>query len=253
MVQYAIVCPLVFLAGLVDAVAGGGGLISLPAYFLAGVPAHMALGTNKLGSSMGTSISTYRYLKNGYLSGRRTIGLAAAMAAVALVGSVIGSNLSLLVSEAVIKKLMMVVLPVVAFYVLRNKNLGEELDQEPLLTRKMVMIAVGAAFLIGGYDGFYGPGTGTFLILVLTGAARMNVRSASALTKVVNLSSNVAALIIFVVNGEVNYPLGLTAGLFCVAGNFIGSGLVVQNGQRVIRPMVMIVLVLLFVKIISGI
>lgn len=253
MSQYMIVCPLVFLAGLVDAIAGGGGLISLPAYILAGVPVHMALGTNKLGSSMGTSISTFRYLKNGYINGRRMICLAVAMAVVALAGSMIGSNLSLLVSEAVIKNLMIVVLPVVAFYVLRNKNLGEVLDQEPLLDQKMVAIAVLAAFFIGGYDGFYGPGTGTFLILVLTGAARMNARSASALTKVVNLSSNIAALTVFVVNGEVNYLLGLTAGIFCIAGHFIGSGLVVQNGQKVIRPVVLIVLVLLFGKIISGI
>lgn len=253
MLQYIIVCPLVFLAGLVDAIAGGGGLISLPAYIIAGVPAHMALGTNKLGSSMGTSISTFRYLKSGYMKGRQMVCLAAAMAAVALTGSVIGSNLSLLVSEAVIKNLMIIVLPIVAFYVLRSKNLGEVSDQEPLLSYKMVAIAVLAAFLIGGYDGFYGPGTGTFLILVLTGGARMNARGASALTKVVNLSSNIAALTIFVINGEVNYPLGLTAGIFCIAGHFIGSGLVVQNGQKVIRPMILVVLILLFAKIISGI
>lgn len=252
MIQYLIVCPLVFLAGFVDAIAGGGGLISLPAYIIAGVPAHFALGTNKLASAMGTVISTGRYLKNGYIRGNSMIRLAVCTVAASLAGSFIGSNLSLLVSEEILKHMMIVVLPVVAFYVMRNKNLGEDDGREQLPERTVFLIAVAAAFLIGGYDGFYGPGTGTFLILVLTGAARLDVRRASALTKVINLASNVAALVTFLVNGTVVYSLGLTAGLFCIAGHYIGSGLVVSNGRKIVRPVILIVLAILFVKIISG-
>lgn len=252
MLQYFIVCPLVFLAGFVDAIAGGGGLISLPAYIIAGVPAHFALGTNKLASSMGTTISTARYLKNGYIKGKTMVQIAICASVASLIGSSIGSSLSLLVSEQVIKNLMIVVLPVVAFYVLRNKNLGSVTVGEPLTDKKTFLIAILAAFVVGGYDGFYGPGTGTFLILILTGAARMDVRKASALTKVINLSSNVAALATFLVNGTVNYPLGLAAGVFCVAGHYIGSGLVVHNGQKIVRPVVLVVLAILFVKILTG-
>lgn len=91
MYQYLIVCPLVFLAGFVDAIAGGGGLISLPAYIIAGVPAHFALGTNKLASAMGTTVSTARYLKNGYLKGRQMVKMAACASIVSLAGSAIGS------------------------------------------------------------------------------------------------------------------------------------------------------------------
>lgn len=246
--QYLIVCPLVFLAGLVDSIAGGGGLISLPAYFIAGVPPHMALGTNKLGSSMGTAISTLRFAKNGYIKGK--IAICAAIAAI--LGSSIGSNLSLLVSEHVIKNLMIVILPIVAFYVLRNKNMGENEQTGTLPERNMFLISILAAFLIGGYDGFYGPGTGTFLILVLTGAARMDIKTASGTTKVINLSSNVAALITFLINGKVQFLLGISAGLFCIAGHYIGSGLVVKNGQKIVRPVVLLVLAILFVKIING-
>lgn len=252
MISYLIVCPLVFLAGFVDAIAGGGGLISLPAYIIAGVPAHFALGTNKLASSMGTTVSTARYLKNGYIKGKDMIQIAVCASVVSLAGSSVGSSLALLVSEQVIKNLMVVVLPVVAFYVLRNKNLGSVTAGEPLSSKKTFAISVLAAFFVGGYDGFYGPGTGTFLILILTGAARMDVRKASALTKVINLSSNVAALATFLVNGTVNYPLGLAAGVFCIAGHYIGSGLVVHNGQRVVRPVVLLVLAVLFVKILAG-
>lgn len=252
MISYLIVCPLVFLAGFVDAIAGGGGLISLPAYIIAGVPAHFALGTNKLASSMGTTVSTARYLKNGYIKGKDMVQIAVCASVVSLIGSSVGSSLALLVSEQVIKNLMVVVLPVVAFYVLRNKNLGSVAAGEPLPAKKTFAISVLAAFFVGGYDGFYGPGTGTFLILILTGAARMDVRKASALTKVINLSSNVAALATFLVNGAVNYQLGLAAGVFCIAGHYIGSGLVVHNGQRVVRPVVLLVLAVLFVKILAG-
>ncbi|MEG2349917.1 MAG: TSUP family transporter [Hungatella sp.] len=246
--QYLIVCPLVFLAGLVDSIAGGGGLISLPAYLIAGVPAHVALGTNKLSSTLGTTVSTLRFAKNGFIEGR----IAVTAAAAALIGSVIGANLSLLISESVIKSMMIVVLPIVAFYVLKNKNMGQDPLTDTLPENTMLAIAVTAAFFLGAYDGFYGPGTGTFLILVLTGVAKMNVKKASGLTKVINLSSNVAALITFIINGKVLYPLGIASGAFCIAGHYIGSGMVVHNGQKIVRPVVLIVLTILFIKIISG-
>lgn len=253
MIPYLIVCPLVFLAGFVDSIAGGGGLISLPAYILAGIPAHTAIATNKLASSMGTTISTGRYLKNGYLKGKKLIKIAICAGIAALIGSAIGSRLSLLASEKILKNLMIVVLPIVAFYVLRNKNMGDVKEKEPLSDSVTLLICTVSALIIGTYDGFYGPGTGTFLLLVLTGLARMNVRQASALTKVLNLTSNLAALLTFVLHGAVYYPLGLTAGVFCIAGHYVGSGLVVHNGQRIVRPVILVVLVLLFIKIISGI
>ncbi|MBS6645808.1 MAG: TSUP family transporter [Clostridiaceae bacterium] len=252
MLQYLIVCPLVFLAGLVDSIAGGGGLVSLPAYILAGVPAHMALGTNKLGSAMGTTISTARYIKNGYLEGKIMASMAACSVAAALAGSTIGSRLSLLTSEAVIKNMMVIVLPVVAFYVMRNKDMGDNEKTNTLPIKKVYLITIAAAFLIGMYDGFYGPGTGTFLILILTGVARMNLRTASGITKVINLSSNVAALVTFITSGNVIYPLGLAAGVFCIAGHYIGSGMVVHNGQKVVRPVILVVLLILFIKIVFG-
>lgn len=251
MIQYLIVCPLVFLAGFIDSIAGGGGLISLPAYIIAGLPAHDCLGTNKLASAMGTVISTGRFLKNGYIHGKRMIVLAAGAMIASLAGSTIGSHLSLLLSDQMLKKMMVVVLPVAAFYVLRSKGLGSE-DQEPLPEKKERLITWAAAFFLGGYDGFYGPGAGTFLLLSLTGAARMEVREAAAVTKLINLASNVAALTTFVLNGTVNYRLGLTAGLFCIAGNFIGSGLVLHNGKRIVRPVILVVLVILFVRVLSG-
>ena len=250
MLQYLIVCPLVFAAGLVDSIAGGGGLISLPAYLIAGVPAHIALGTNKMSSSMGTAVSAARLAMNGYLKGKML--MAACSAAAALTGSALGAHLALLVPESVIKNMMLAVLPVAAFYVLRSRDMGDNERTGRIPEKQVFAISLAAAFFIGGYDGFYGPGTGTFLILLLTGAAALDIRSASAQTKVINLASNIAALVTFIATGNVLYPLGLAAGLCSIAGHYIRAGLVVQDGKKVVRPVVLAVLAILFVTIISG-
>lgn len=242
---YLIVCPLVFLAGLVDSIAGGGGLISLPAFLLAGLPAHNAIATNKLSSAIGTTVSTARFAKNGYIK----LKLALPCIVLSLTGSVTGANLSLLVSDTLLKKIMIVVLPIVALTVfLERKN---DLPEDGIpLTPRIYVISMIAAFAIGMYDGFYGPGTGTFLILVLTGIAKTDLHTATGTTKALNLTSNVAALVTFILHGQVIYPLGLTAGLFCLAGHYIGSGMVTKNGMKVIRPIILVVLTLLFLKII---
>ena len=248
MSQFLIVCPLVFLAGLVDSIAGGGGLISLPAYLAAGIPPHLALGTNKMGSSLGTVVSTARFAKSGYIRWKLSLGAAA----FAIAGSIVGSNLSLLASEKLLRAMMLVALPVVAVYVLRNKDLGDQGGTGTLPEKKVAVISLAAALIVGTYDGFYGPGTGTFLLLILTGIAKMDLRTASGTTKVINLSSNLAALVTFLINGKVILPLGLAAGVFCIAGHYIGSGLVVKSGRKVVRPVVLVVLMCLFVKIVKG-
>lgn len=249
MIQFLIVCPLVFLAGLTDAIAGGGGIISLPAYLLAGIPAHTALGTNKLSSAMGTVVSTVRYGKNGYLKGKGL--MAACSAGAALAGSAAGARLALMVPDYVIRLMMIVALPGVAAYVLCNKRMGDNEKTGTVSKGRVFVCSILAALGMGAYDGFYGPGTGTFLLLILTGAARMDVRSASAQTKVINLSSNVAALVTFLAAGNVNYALGLTAGICSIAGHYIGSGLVVHDGHKIVRPVVLLVLAGLFIKTLS--
>lgn len=248
MLKYLIVCPLVFLAGFVDSIAGGGGLISLPAYMIAGLPAHTAIATNKLSSTLGTVASTGRFLKNGYIP----VKLSLCAAVMALIGSAVGANISMLLPEQVLQGMLLVVLPIVAFYVLKNKSMGENEKTGTLPFPKMLMVAMGAALVIGVYDGIYGPGTGTFLLLILTGLGRMDLRSAAGATKVINLSSNVAALITFIAHGQVYWPLGLAAAVFCICGHYLGSGLVSKDGKKIVRPVVLVVLVILFLKIILG-
>ena len=243
---FLIVCPLVFLAGFVDAIGGGGGLISLPAYLFAGVPAHMALATNKLSSTLGTSISAFRMRK------RMDLPVAGASVICAVIGAGIGSSLALMASEKLVQYMLLPVLPVVAYYVLRKKNLDEGTTTETLPRKKVFLLSMAASFCVGMYDGFYGPGTGTFLILLYTGLVKMDLMTASANTKAVNLASNVGALTVFILNGKVFYALGIPAALCCIAGNYLGSGMVLKNGSKVVRPIILFVLCILFLKILLG-
>ena len=244
---FLIVCPLLFLAGFVDSIGGGGGLISLPAYLLAGLPVHQAIATNKLSSTCGTALSTGRFLRHGLIN----LKLAVPSVIAAFVGSSLGARLSLLVSEDVMKYILFAVLPVAAFFVL-NRHLFQDRGREAVADRRTTVICVISALLIGAYDGFYGPGTGTFLIIAFTVFARMSVSSANAQAKVINLTSNITSLAVFLINGQVMLPLGLAAALCNMAGNWLGSGLAMTRGTKIVRPVILGVLLLLFLKIIIG-
>ena len=122
-------------------------------------------------------------------------------------------------------------------------------EHSSISTKKQYTIAIIASFIIGAYDGFYGPGTGTFLVLALTGLAKIDVKEATGNTKFINLASNIAALITFLINGKILIPLGLSAALFSMAGNYLGSGMVLKNGEKIVRPIIIVVLILLLTKI----
>ncbi len=248
MEQFLIVCPLVFLAGFVDSIAGGGGLISFPAYLLAGVPVHVILGTSKLSAFPGAIVAAARFAKSGLVQWK----LALPCGLIAALGAFAGARIALGVDEAVIRSLMVVVLPVVAFYVLRSKPDPGEEEKEELPFEKLLIPSLAASFVIGAYDGFYGPGTGTFLILVFAGPLKMHMKHSAGISKVVNLAADIGALLTFTASGKVNVALGVAAALFCMAGSYFGSGLVVNNGQKIVRPVILTVLVLLFAKILVG-
>ena len=241
--QYLIVCPLVFLAGFVDSVAGGGGLISLPAYLLAGLPAHFAIGTNKVSSAMGTAVATFRYSRSGYIDWK----MGAGCTVFALAGSALGARIALLIDDNVFKIIMLFILPLTALYIMRGNAFAE--STEPYGFVKTLAIGSTAAFVIGMYDGFYGPGTGTFLILVLSGIAHMKLTEANGIAKVINLSTNIAALIVYLCSGKIAVLLGLTAGAFSIAGNYAGTKAFVRGGAKIARPIMMTVIALFFVKV----
>ncbi|MGI5888291.1 MAG: sulfite exporter TauE/SafE family protein [Oscillospiraceae bacterium] len=242
---FAIVCPLVFLAGLVDSIGGGGGLISIPAYLLAGVPAHLAVGTNKLSSSLGTAVAASRYTRKKLVVWKAALPSAAA----ALVGSYAGANLSMLVSEKVISILVFIIVPAASLVVF-DKKLFKERELNPPAGSRVIAVCSISALLIGAYDGFYGPGTGTFLIIAFNAIARLRMDTSNANAKIVNLTSNIVSLCVFLTSGQVIVALGLAAAACNMIGNYIGAGLAVKNGSRIVKPVIAAVLGLLLVRLV---
>ena len=237
------VCVGVFCASFMDAIGGGGGIISVPSYWLAGIPVHFALGTNKLSSCIGTVASTLRYVRNGYVDW----GLGIPSIALALVGAHLGTRLQLAVDEQFLKVLLLFVLPIIAVILLKKKSLPEEWGTINEWARRAIVWS--ASLVIGAYDGFYGPGTGTFLLLIFCYWAKVDVRTASGNVKLVNLASNVGALATSLAAGKVLIPLGLVSAMFATAGQYIGAGLALKNGSKIIRPVILVVLTLLTGKI----
>ncbi|HIU15720.1 MAG TPA: TSUP family transporter [Candidatus Ventricola intestinavium] len=242
--HFLIVCPLVGVAGFVDSIAGGGGLISLPAYLISGLPVHTCIATNKLSSSMGTTVATVKYARSGYIDWH--LGFFCAVASLA--GAALGANLALAISDALFRVIMLIVLPLTAMYVLRKKDLFSQAESEDLPFARTAAVSSVIAFALGMYDGFYGPGTGTFLILLLTRFAHMELHRANGITKVINLASNLSSLCVYLMSGQVLMLLGLSAGVFSVLGNYMGSRCFTQKGAAVARPIILLVLAVFFVR-----
>lgn len=245
--MFLIVCPMLFLAGLVDAIGGGGGLISLPAYLLAGVPVHNAIATNKLSSTSGTALTTVRFIRHGLVNWK----IAVPSAILGMLGSSLGANFSMKMDEGIMENILFIVLPVVAFVVMNPKFFRDREGVGVVRNWRLWVTVTVSAFLIGIYDGFYGPGTGTFLIIAFTIFAGMDMRSANAQAKIINLTTNITSLVIFLMNGQTILLLGIAAGVCNMAGNYVGAGLAMKQGSKVTRPVIVLVLALLFLKVLG--
>ncbi|HWR22068.1 MAG TPA: TSUP family transporter [Feifaniaceae bacterium] len=242
---YLIVCPLVFLAGFVDSIAGGGGLISLPAYLLAGLPAHETLGTNKTAMSIGTFTAALKYLKAGQIDWR----VALLSAAASFVGAMGGSTLSLMIPEQTLRIVMLAILPAVALFLLVKRNFGTASGTGRELSRRRTAAAsILIGLVIGCYDGLVGPGTGTFLILAFSAFLGFDLLKSSGCAKVANLMSNIASMIVFLINGKVLFLLAIPAAAFASAGNYFGAKLAIKGGAKYVRYTVFVVIGLLIVK-----
>ncbi|MHC1786765.1 MAG: sulfite exporter TauE/SafE family protein [Christensenellales bacterium] len=236
---YLLVCPLIFLAGFIDSIAGGGGLISLPAYYLAGLPPALAAGTNKMGAFMGTAVATGRYAAGRHIPWK--LGIAALLGS--LPGSYLGAELLQMLPGEYVKIAVLLALPLIAVFVLLNKD---GMKPRRLVPERFILPACFlTGLVIGLYDGLVGPGTGTFLQLVFVSVIGMEVLKASGAARLVNLCSNIGALISLMLSGQVLYALALPAALFGMAGNYLGSTLAIRRGAKFIRVLLICVLLLL--------
>jgi len=245
--QLLIICPLIFISGFIDSIAGGGGLISLPTYNIAGFSPHFALGTNKFVSCIGTVFSTMRFVKN------KNYNLTSAIPSIlfALIGAVIGAEIAVYLDVVVLRYILIFGIPVIAVIVYRKKNL-EKRTPKNLSKIKVILYSSVIGLVIGGYDGFFGPGTGTFLILIYSSVLGFDLLTSMGNAKLVNLASNIASLVVFIVEGKIIFMIGIPAAFCAIAGHYIGSGFAIKKGQTIVRPMLLVVLALLLAKLIAD-
>lgn len=248
-ITLAIICPLVFCAGFIDAIAGGGGLISLPAYIFAGVPIHIAYGTNKFANCTGTFVASAKFFKSGNIKMKSAIISAIG----ALIGSWFGAKLVLMLDEIYLKYCLMIILPIVAIFLLFNRGFGSNKGVRKLSDNKTNLFSFIIGIILGAYDGFFGPGTGTFLVLAFTSFLGFDLIMASGNAKIVNLASNFAALITYVLNGKVMFSIGLPAAICAIMGNYIGAHMAIKNGSRIIKPIILAVIIMLLAKIVYNV
>ena len=247
--SYAVVCFFVGLAGFVDASAGGGGLISLPAYLFTGMPAHLALGSNKFSSACGTTLTVVQFWRGRAID----VKAAAIAAAGSFLGSAAGARLALFISNRSLRTMLVFLLPCAAVIIFLKRNFGAENHADSLKQSTAALLAALIGFFIGGYDGLAGPGTGTFAIMAFALAMKYDLRTASGNAKILNLASNYAAFITFAISGNVLYRLALPAAVCVIIGNYIGSRCALNKGAKFIRPMMVAVLCLLLLKIVIDI
>ena len=242
---YLVILPVIFFAGLVDAIAGGGGLLSVPGYLASGMPPSLVLGTNKFSAAFGTAVSTARFIKHKVVD----LPVALLCAAWAIVGSHLGARAALSIDPGFLRYALVVLIPVVTFVTLKKPHLGATSQKDTVKVWIRRFLAPVMATGIGLYDGFFGPGTGSFLLLFFAWVLRYDFATANGNTKVVNLATNLSALLTFMHGDAILYQVGIPAAIVNICGNWVGSHLVIRRGSRMVRPVFLGVLGLLFCKI----
>lgn len=229
-------------AGFVDSIAGGGGLIALPVLFSIGLPPDIALGTNKLQGSFGTFSASYNYIKKGVVKINESIsGIL-----YTLIGAATGAWVVQIISAQFIKDLIPVLLLIVFFYTLFSRNLGVH-TSSPKLPDHLFYFIFGIG--LGFYDGFFGPGTGSFWTAAVLFFLGLDMRKASGITRIMNFTSNIVALTVFLINGKILYSAGFCMAAGQIIGARLGSSLAIKKGTAFIRPVFLTVVFLTILKL----
>lgn len=248
-ILYLFLVAMGFLAGFVDAIAGGGGLISLPALSLTGMPMSLVLGTNKLQSSIGTSMAVFKYYRDGLINFKTVFR--------GLLMGFIGACLGAIVANYVPNDFMRFIVPVLMLAVfvfnLLNPKLGVHAGKKRM--SELVFFSI-FGFILGFYDAFFGPGTGNFWIIAIVFFLGYTFLEASGYAKVLNLKSNLFSLVIFLWFGKVNILIGLVMAIGQFVGGYFGAHMVILRGSKLVRPFFMTIvginIILLFYQLVFG-
>lgn len=231
-----------FLGAFINAIVGGGGLITLPALLAVGLPPAMAIGTNKLAATFGNLTSMLTFLHAGKVSFR----LLAPVLPVVFIGSVVGASTVHLLDPEVLRPLIIVLLIAVLLYSLSKKDLDKATTSNLSLRTRLLLGSL-ILVVIGFYDGFFGPGTGSFFIFVLLFMG-LDFMQAAGSSKLLNLASNSAALLVFLLQGTVHFGYGIVMGVAMIVGAYLGSKMALSKGTAFVKLLFVSVTMLLIVK-----
>ncbi len=245
-----VICPFILISGILDAIVGGGALISIPTYIAAGLPVHNAYGTNKFASFLGTFTSAVRYIKEK----RFDIKSVALFSIICMIGSAIGARLTLYMSDRYLKYILVCILPILIFLLVIKGNKRDLLNnrniEEALPKAKMIAFSILFGLGMGFYGGFLGVGTTSFLILIFINFFKLTSVKACGNARIINCCLNLVAMGTFLFSGKIIFEIAIPAAICSMLGNYIGAGLAIQKENKIIKPLFMIIFIGLFIKLI---
>lgn len=242
---YILLFAAAFLAGFVDAIAGGGGLIALPALMSVGIPPHAALATNKLQGSFGSFMAALNFARKGMINFKEVfIGIV-----FTFIGACVGTTLILFLTTEFLQLIIPICLVGIFIYTLFMPKIGDEDRQAKMQIRTFYIIF---GLLLGFYDGFFGPGAGSFWTFALVAMIGFNMKKAVAHTKILNFTSNIVSLTVFIIGGQIIWIIGLLMGVGQMLGAYFGSNMVMKKDVKFIRIMFLIMVGATILKLVYS-
>lgn len=241
--------PALFVAGFLDGIAGGGGIIALPAYLMTGMPVHSAYACNKLQSGVGTLIAGVEYVKNGYADLKTAlIALPFTIAA-----SFLSTRFILNIDEEIINRIIVVCMPIVIIMMILKRKIVSKSIKKQQICKKTISLSILSGILIGTYDGLFGPGCGTTAMIVFSVLMNYDLCVGNANGKIIILVSNITAMINYIASGYMIYYIAIPCALVNMAGSFLGAKVVIKNGERVVFPAMLTLITMLALQTIFRI
>ena len=239
-----IIVPIFFIAGIIDSIGGGGGLIALPTYLMIGLPIRTAYGCNKLQAGLGNLVSAVKYFKKNMVD----LKIALISAVTAMTGAYIGTKIIFLLPEETIQKAITVVLPVIALVMVLRKTDARNVILKSEISSKTIVQALIVGLIMGFYNSLFGPGVGTVAIMGFTMLMHYDARVASGNGKVLIVLTNAIALVSYIKTGSIAYESAAPAALSAIAGNLVGVNLAIKKGEKIIKPVMLVVVILTVIK-----
>ncbi len=243
------VCPMLFLAGLIDGISGGGGIISLPTYMLTGMPLSVAYGCNKMQSLLGTGASLVKYAKSGLVDLRPS----AIACITAIIGSFVSTRIMLQLDDGVKRIIVAVAMCfIITLTVLSGKlKLGAHEKTKIACSPRNVLLCLVCGLLLGLYDGFFGPGCGTVALLLFALIFGYDMRVGTGNSRIIIVVSNFISLISYILEGSILYEIAIPASIANILGSYLGAHLAVKNGKKLVKKVLYIVIAFLIVQAIT--